>query len=64
MRGWQVCRNSTLDGRPVAQTVSPRGWMPSTTRANLPARLFEEYDNVTFLVSRLRMPVSFGNLVQ
>ncbi len=36
----------------------------STTGANLPARLFEEYDNMAFLVSRLRMPVSLGDLVQ
>lgn len=36
----------------------------SATRANLPARLLEEYDNVTFLVSRLGMPMSLGNLVQ
>jgi hypothetical protein len=36
----------------------------STTQANLRARLFEEYENVTFLVSRLRMPVSLGDLVQ
>ena len=38
--------------------------MPLNNGANLPARLFEEYDNVSFLVSRLRIPVSLGDLVQ
>ena len=32
--------------------------------ANLPADLLEEYDNVAFLVSRLRMPVRLDDLIQ
>jgi hypothetical protein len=32
--------------------------------ANLPAGLFEDYDHVSFLVSGLHIPVSFGDLIQ
>ena len=38
--------------------------MRRDNRANLPARLFEEYDNVSSLVSRLRMAVSLRDLIQ
>ena len=52
----QFCDNT------VKEVILPKNH--STTGANLPARLFEEYDNVSFLVSRLRIPVSLGDLVQ
>ena len=38
--------------------------MPSTFGANLPARLFGEYDDVSFLGAGLRIPVSLGDLIQ
>src|SRR5690349_15173337 len=41
----------------------PQG-LNSTTRSNLRAGCFEEYDNVSFLVSGFRIPVSFSDLIQ
>jgi hypothetical protein len=41
-----------------------RGWGMFGNPFFLRARLFQEYDNVTLLVSRLRLPVRFGDLVQ
>jgi hypothetical protein len=38
--------------------------MPSTFGANLPARLFGDYNDVSFLVSGLRIPVGLGDLTQ
>jgi hypothetical protein len=54
----QSCDNT------VKEVILPKDAARPTGGANLPASLFEEYDNMSFLVSRLRIPVSLGDLVQ
>jgi len=56
-------------GPAALQPFGKAGWrrgkrLPAINWANLPARLFEDYDHVSFLVSGLYIPVGFGDLSQ
>ena len=48
----------------ILRALESGGRESTDNRTKLPAHLFEEYDNVAFLVSRFRMPVRLGDLVQ